>query len=313
MGERYAQMDFDVLDDPQVPALAEALGVVEDTALGLLGRLFILTGKQAPDGVWDVRHDLLEKLLARGGVTAPRGLIPSLIETDWLRVVDGGGLQVRGWGRHTGKGLSKRALWAKQKRAQRRKEDKKEMSTSTQVDMSTQRRAPERSQNRTVEGMSTQCPPTHERTSGGPSTPDWDLDRDKDRDRDLVRREAPATPMLTTKPKKSAKRRGPEDFNALLEEPYEGHPRALDFFKASFPAYDGKNGRLHLRTLLSRIKQHYVDAPPAKQWKTPEGIHVWLSKDYGAARYSWERDTKGTASGAYSDTLTLSEVLHGGA
>jgi hypothetical protein len=116
-------------------------------------------------------------------------------------------------------------------------------------------------------------------------------------------------PQAGTAKKAKAKKRGPADFNGLLESPYEGHARAIDYFRENFPAYDGQHGRPSLKLKLAVLGEWFVSkASAAQQWTSPLGIHNALARDYGPARVSYEQDQRKPGQ---QRPLTLAEVLNG--
>lgn len=83
------------------------------------------------------------------------------------------------------------------------------------------------------------------------------------------------------------------DFARWIREPFEGYPRAWDYWRATFPALDGQNGRPSLGNWLEALKEWYCAAPASKERKTgPRWITSRLQADYQRYRPSYDLDVK---------------------
>jgi len=296
----FVQLDICLPRHPKFLRLCRATSMSEPEALGTLGFLWMLAAEVAEDGkLGDFDPGDLERLLRWDGEAGD--LVAALVRCGWLDQHEDGSLRVHDWHHATGKGLHERALARARKRRQRAAQKDSvasERDSHADVTPSCHAAVPRKSR--------------HKQDGDGDGDGDGE-DPNSKPPAEKPSAHAPGSAPEEPKAKPRKRRAGPEAFNALLEHPYKGHERALDFFRAEFPAYDGRNGRIDLRSKLARIKAWFVAAPPSKQWTTPSGIHDWLSKDYPSVRSSWERDTKGASYGAHSSTLTLEEVLSGSA
>lgn len=132
MAGEWIKMRADLLDDPTVDRLAEALGIDMLTAVGALFCFWSWADKYSVDGRVDgATSRLIDK------VSHKPGFCDALVSVGWLEIIDGG-IQIPRFDRHNGQSAKERSL--KNQRQARWRESKvdgkKDDSPSTQASTS---------------------------------------------------------------------------------------------------------------------------------------------------------------------------------
>lgn len=113
----WFRVDVDLVGHPKVYALAEALGVSDNEALGVIVRLWAYTMRYAARGrlAPGARPALERACLVRG---QPE-VVPQLVRSGWLDELGDGGWEVHDWDEHQGAAVAKAEKDAERKRERR--------------------------------------------------------------------------------------------------------------------------------------------------------------------------------------------------
>jgi hypothetical protein len=99
--------------------------------------------------------------------------------------------------------------------------------------------------------------------------------------------QAEATAPAPPKAKKATSPR--KTIDDLLREPYKGHTTAAEYFRLSYPWYDGRPGRPSLQDHYAQMAAWYGQRK-TRRWETPAGIAAWLDRDTPRCKGMWERE-----------------------
>tara|TARA_Y100001963_G_scaffold56886_1_gene79493 strand:+ start:275 stop:763 length:489 start_codon:yes stop_codon:yes gene_type:complete len=115
----HTQINANILHHPKTRRLMKSLKMNPREAVGLLAVLWLNCMMWAEDGDLSsyTEEDLAEALFWD---ECPKKLIDALLSSGFLEL-DKGGLKVKSWGEHTGKGLSIRSKLKEQNRQRQRK------------------------------------------------------------------------------------------------------------------------------------------------------------------------------------------------